>query len=305
MGDNTGIEWTASYKDGIVTPGATWNPIVAYHVETGKRGWFCVHQSDGCRNCYAEKINIRLGNGLAYTRQNLNAVRFQLSPKFDLPRRWARSRKIFVDSMFDPFLDAIPFGLLDPMFAVMAQSPQHTFLLLTKNPKRMREYLSDPERPEWVGQAGQAMGWCHANTAGRWPLPNVWLGVSTERQKEADERIPELLATPAAERFISYEPALGPLSIEQYLKALSWVIAGGESGQQARLSHPEWFRSLRDQCQAAAVPYFFKQWGSYAYREASPVDRGISIGNGLVAIKMSKHETGAVLDGREWREFPA
>jgi protein gp37 len=215
MADNTGIEWTASVdpETGEVIAGATWNPIIAYHEETGKRGWFCVHKSPGCKNCYAEKINIRLGNGLEYIAQNLSKVRFALAPKFDQPMKWKRSRKIFVDSMFDLFLEGIPDELIDTCFAIMSQSPQHTFLVLTKCADRMHAYLSHSDRQDLIDEAGCKLGWCHSNVQGRWPLPNVWLGVSTERQEEANERIPKLLATSAAKRFISYEPALGPLDL--------------------------------------------------------------------------------------------
>jgi protein gp37 len=311
MGETTSIEWTASFIDGKVVPGASWNPIVAYHRETGKRGWFCVHASEGCRNCYAERLNLRLGNGLAYTAQNLEHVRFELAPKFDQPMKWKRPRKIFVDSMFDPFLDAINFGLLDPVFAVMAESPEHTFLLLTKNPKRMRLYVSDPQRPYWIAHSARTMGWRGSIAGDVWPLPNVWLGVSTERQKEANERIPELLKTPAAKRFISYEPALGPVDIKRIqlsetlfldarygthsghishaplppkLPGLNWAISGAESGPGARPSDVEWFRAMKNDCADTygAVAYFHKQEVRNGYKISTPT-----------------------LDGQQWVQFPA
>jgi protein gp37 len=286
---DTDIEWADK----------VWNPIAAYHRETGKRGWFCVHQSEGCRFCYAERINKRLGNGLDYTAQNLEKVRFEIAPNIAAPMRWRKPSRIFVDSMFDPFLDGISFDFMDPIFAVMANAPHHTFLLLTKNPKRMREYITSPGRLDEIDEASH--GWlARGINPSNWPLPNVWLGVSTERQKEARERIPELLATPAHIRFISYEPALGPLNLvnvpvsdsttvtRNYLTGefyncafatpqgqtgtmtvsansrISWVIAGGESGPGARPAHPSWFRSMKWQCHRSGAKYFFKQWGAFA-----------------------------------------
>jgi protein gp37 len=163
-----------------------------------------------------------------------------------------------------------------------------------------------------------------------WPLPNVWLGVSTERQQEADERIPHLLATPAAKRFISAEPLLGPLDLSQYLYRLEWLIAGGESGQGARPPHPDWARSLRDQCKAAGVPYFWKQWGEWA--PSSSLSLELRLNRETVSVlpdgavrewqpdfpesrltspqmasmtRVGKKRAGAQLDGREHREFPA
>lgn len=329
MGDKTSIEWTARVnpETGEITPGASWNPIVAYNIETGKRGWFCVHASEGCRNCYAEQLNVFRGNGLAYTAQNLNKIRFELAPKFAAPMHWHRPRTIFIDSMFDLFLEAVPKHFIDAVFAVMAQCPQHLFLLLTKNPKRMREYISSPFAYDAVDDFALAQGWMMSKTPEEWPLPNVWLGVSAERQKEADERIPELLDSPAAKRFISYEPALGPLNITAYLLLLDWVISGGESGLRARPPHPDWFRDVRDQCALFRKPFHFKQWG--AWQNGSNYSGGqdfIVLNDGRFArctdefdqetqnrwpdfrstmmAKVGKHASGALLDGREWRQFP-
>lgn len=148
------------------------------------------------------------------------------------------------------------------MFAIMAASPHHTFQVLTKRAERMRDYFADIHAvgvriaTRWLPIAG-------FGKAFDLPLPNVWLGVSAERQNEADERIPHLLQTQAAVRFLSAEPLLGPLDIRAYLHGLHWVIAGGESGPGAREMWPAWPRSLRDQCAAADVAYFFKQWGAW------------------------------------------
>ncbi|YBW39306.1 phage Gp37/Gp68 family protein [Nitrobacter sp. TKz-YC01] len=232
--------------------------------------------------------------------------------------------------MSDLFHESVPDEWIDKVFAVMALTPQHTYQCLTKRSARMRRYIDDALGRVIAGTNGDWPGW---------PLPNVWLGVSTERQKEADERIPDLLATPAAVRFISAEPLLGPIDLERVgtldgIRAampeviereergkaktgagsicgaqidavgssgssitffqtpdhmggftaasprqwprLDWVIVGGESGPGARPMHPDWARSLRDQCAAAGVPFFFKQWGEW---EPATEDRGHADGS--------------------------
>ncbi|NWG24569.1 MAG: phage Gp37/Gp68 family protein [Pseudorhodoplanes sp.] len=301
----TTIEWCRN-ADG--TQGVTWNPIRARHRETGKRGWFCVHKSDGCRFCYSEWQNMKGGdsggNGLAYAAQNLAKIEVYLDEKTLLaPLSWRKPRTIFVCSMSDLFGEFVPDAWIDRIFAVMALSPQHTFQVLTKRSERLREYFAKAAPNvlpyEGIRQAVDSiidrvtMGFNINYTK---PLPNVWLGVSAERQKEADERIPDLLATPAAIRFVSCEPLLGPIDLTNIrvqlegksfmtrsaLSArdpldkgspeltLDWVIAGGESGKDARPMHPAWARSLRDQCAAAGVPFFFKQWGEWADQTDSP-----------------------------------
>jgi protein gp37 len=180
--------------------------------------------------------------------------------------------------------------------------------------------LADPDRDELWTEAGK----CKAMQWG-WPLPNVWLGVSVEDQTRAEERIPDLLATPAAKRFLSCEPLLGPMHLRcirfpasnrAFLDAtngrtdypgphahpdlakVDWVICGGESGPNARPMNPGWARLLRDQCQDAGVPFFFKQWGEW---QAGDNDTP----HGLQYYRVGKKAAGAMLDGREWREFPA
>jgi protein gp37 len=238
------------------------------------------------------------------------------------PLRWRRPRRIFVCAHGDLFHDNVPDEWLDRVFAVMALAPQHTFQVLTKRPERMRAYVLaqvhgsrhvtdhvdrwqnaglipkevDPFR-WWIGSPDRPIA-----------LPNVWLGVSVEDQQRADERIPILLATPAAVRWLSCEPLLGPVELDRWLKIhkhwkskdslpsapwhppypkhwyepqalvllgykrpIQWIVAGGESGPGARPMHPDWARSLRDQCAAAAVPFLFKQWGEFA-----PGDHGKS-----------------------------
>jgi protein gp37 len=257
MADNSAIEWTD----------ATWNPIRARNLKTGKKGWHCEHASTGCEHCYSEGFNKRLGTGLPFKPGHRADIEIFLDENvLTQPLRWKKPRMIFVCSMTDLFADFVPDEWIDKMFAVMALCPQHTFQLLTKRAKRMRDYMTRGgptlQTLAEVPQVGQ--GIMTANTD--WPLPNVWLGVSTERQEEADERIPLLLRTPAAVRFISSEPLLGPIDMHLWMltnPAIDWVIAGGESGPHARPMHPGWARDLRKQCRAASVPFFFKQWGEY------------------------------------------
>ncbi|HEX5321149.1 MAG TPA: phage Gp37/Gp68 family protein [Stellaceae bacterium] len=324
MADGTGIEWAD----------ATWNPIRARDRDTGKIGWFCTHASDGCRFCYAETFNHRLGTGIAYRAQDAARIEIFIDEKIlAQPLHWHRPRKIFTLSMSDLFGEFVPDALIDRVFAIMALAPQHNFLVLTKRARRMREYVSDEQTPYRIARESDAL-----SSAGalEWPLPNCWKGVSVEDQPRADERIPELLATPAAKRFVSCEPLLGPtgldlipvagtFGIEPAIAELDWVIAGGESGPGARPMHPDWARSLRDQCVAAGVPFFFKQWGEWhpceIYDDCGPCypmpghapfdswtaplfapdDRG----PGWNWRRLGKKAAGRRLDGREWSEMPA
>jgi len=321
MSDKTTIEWTD----------ATWNPI------TG-----CTVVSEGCRNCYAAELAAtRLKNhpsrsGLA-RRNKAGVAQFTGDVRFneawlDQPMRWQKPRRIFVCAHGDLFHESVPDEWIDRVFAVMAQAQQHTFQVLTKRPERMRSYLS--------------MFRAH-------PVPNVWLGVSIEDQETADERIPLLLGTPAAKRFISAEPLLGQIDLKQLRREngsevttisalagtwqiidgdeyhgghenkLDWVIVGGESGPNARPMHPEWVRSLRDQCAAANVPFFFKQWGEWigvdttwnGSNEWMIFDRHGNMdipdhrwpdetAAEVAIIKVGKKAAGALLDGVMHREFP-
>lgn len=261
MGDKTGIEWTE----------ATLNPV------TG-----CTKVSAGCDNCYAETFAERWRGTPGHYFENGFDV--QLRPdKLELPLRWKRPRRIFVNSMSDLFHDQVPDEYIAKVFAVMAVARRHTFQVLTKRHGRMRSMLSKQSFPElvttwaWRIHAGAALGLPHGNssysrTAVAWPLPNVWLGCSAENQQWADIRIPALLDTPAAVRWVSAEPLLGPLDLSRFLEGddekydvppLSWIVTGGESGPGARPMHPDWARSLRDQCQKAGVPFLFKQWGEW------------------------------------------
>lgn len=257
MADKTAIEWTD----------ATWNPVVG-----------CSKVSEGCRNCYAMSVahrNAAMGSerysGLTEKRPSgveWNGTVRTVSQALDQPLRWKRPRRIFVNSMSDLFHpDVSPF-FIDRVFAVMETAEQHTFQILTKRPEVMLKYISLYD--EHIRNTGYPQGF-----AGR--FPHVWLGVSVENQKTADERIPLLLQVPAAVRWLSMEPLLGPVNLSQFLRSYSigspgaaptwrsidWVVVGGESGHRARPLHPHWVRSLRDQCKDARVPFLFKQWGEW------------------------------------------
>jgi protein gp37 len=317
MADKSKIEWTD----------ASWNPIRARNKRTGKLGWHCEHATTGCQFCYAENFNHRLGTRLPFKPGHRDDIELFLDEKIlAQPLHWKRARKIFVGSMTDVFADFVPDAWLDRMFAVMALSPPHTFQVLTKRAARMQTYFSD-ERAAKV----------YAKTDGDWPgwpLPNVWLGVSAEQQEQAEDRIPLLLQTPAAVRFISAEPLLGPIDLVwptypgeggyamvgflrdrempdefRYQAAkLDWVIAGGESGSQARPMHPDWVRGLRDQCAASGTAFFFKQWGEWADAEdySSEMQQRLQLigradGNN---VRVGKQRAGRVLDGKTHSEFP-
>ncbi|KQY27212.1 phage Gp37/Gp68 family protein [Rhizobium sp. Root482] len=301
MADGTKIEWTD----------ATWNPI------TG-----CSVVSPGCTNCYAMKwAGTRLKHHpsrAGLTRDSkagpvwTGEVRF--NPGWlDQPLRWKKPRMIFVCAHGDLFAEGVQDAWLDQIFAVMALAPQHTFQVLTKRPERMRDYLTC-HRQELPGpmmaiiENARAMRPDDLYCLTEWPLPNVWLGVSVEDQKRAEERIPILLETPAAIRWISAEPLLGPIYIPEFMPnplwnslksweqpTLDWIVAGGESGGDARPMNPLWPRSLRDQCAAADIPYLFKQWGNF---------RPCSDANGPYMLRVTKAEAGRLLDGIEHNGFP-
>ncbi|MFD0437056.1 phage Gp37/Gp68 family protein [Streptomyces chartreusis] len=289
----TTIEWTDE----------VWNPT------TG-----CDRISPGCDNCYALTMAKRL-KGMGQAKYQTDGDPRTSGPGFGLavhpdtltePLRWKKPRRIFVNSMSDLFHARVPREFLVQVFAVMAATPQHTYQILTKRPDRAARILTDLCRcgaghppgehfrssMEWAATShsptyvpGLEAGIYHRSG---WPLPNVWLGTSVEDQKRADLRIPALLETPAAVRFLSCEPLLGPVDLKRAVRTMGserghgltmsfvhaggccrkfhgidWVIVGGESGHRARAMHPDWARSLRDQCEQAEVPFFFKQWGEW------------------------------------------
>lgn len=246
------IEWTNE----------TWNPV------TG-----CTKVSPGCDHCYAERITERFHGKGSFAEVKLH------DDRLSAPLRWSKPRMVFVNSMSDLFHDKVPDEFIARVFAVMAVTPQHNYQILSKRHGRMRSLLtSDKFRDQCAGISDGPLIW----TDFTWPLPNVWLGVSVEDQKRADLRIPALLDTPAAVRFLSCEPLLGPVDLSGWLSCLSsvvneetdewapglsWVIVGGESGPGARTMNVEWARALRDQCAKAGVPFFFKQAGSVLARQ--------------------------------------
>jgi protein gp37 len=257
---STSIEWTQ--RPG--TKGETWNPLRAEHRETGQKGWHCEHVSEGCRNCYAEGMNSWRGTGLDYLpthRQEGGPVRVFLDERaLALPLRWKAPRTIFVCSMTDLYGAWHSNADIDRVFGVMALSPQHTFIVLTKRPERMREYLTDADGKARVG-AIAGFGASAARIPGRrdhapgvmeWPLPNVWLGVSVENQPTANERVPLLLDTPAAVRLVSYEPALGAVEFGKWL-AWGGSIICPRCGER-HLDEGEWENRLHrtHQCQHCA-----------------------------------------------------
>ncbi len=244
MGEISRIEWTD----------ATWNPV------TG-----CTKVSQGCKNCYAERDWARLVHLPAYHGRAFTDVECH-PERLDQPSRWKRPRRVFVNSMSDIFHPAVPFEFIEQVHDVIRECAQHIFQILTKRPDRMLAF--------WKWRKAVYLANAYTST----PPRNAWYGVSVEDQLTADERIPLLLQTPAAVRWISAEPLLGPVSLvvpfdgakvdsavgaKPGIHALDWVVAGGESGPKARPSHPDWFRSLRDQCRAAGVPFLFKQWGEW------------------------------------------
>lgn len=270
MSDSSKIEWTD----------ATWNPV------TG-----CTKVSPGCDRCYAETLAERFrGVPGHYFEQGFDVV---LRPeRLDQPMRWKKPRRVFVNSMSDLFHEQVPDDYIVTVFTRMWWSPQHTFQVLTKRHGRMRSLV--PRIEERLREMESDLDLLDATTSLRWPLPNVWLGVSVEDQKRADLRIPALLDTPAAVRFLSCEPLLGPVDLaavdgmnvlrgddtgyENGLHwvdgpTIHWVIVGGESGPGARPMDPAWARQLRDQCTNAGVPYFFKQAGAVLAREWGCSDR--------------------------------
>ncbi|MFM9589818.1 DUF5131 family protein [Streptomyces scabiei] len=311
MSESSKIEWTDS----------TWNVV------TG-----CEKVSPGCDNCYAETFAERWRGIPGHHFESGFDVTLR-PERMMLPLKWRKPKRIFVNSMSDLFHKDVPDAYIAEVFSVMARTPQHTYQVLTKRHGRMRSLLSRPSFRDSLAHLAD------------WPLPNVWLGVSVEDQKRADLRIPALVDTPAAVRFLSCEPLLGPVWISDHIwqecpccegeghdeacarcadshcdsghiRKLHWVIVGGESGRGARPMAPQWATSIRDQCKQHHVPFLFKQWGEYAptgYLVIGGTSKGVllagdpvdDLGHRVELARVGKKKAGRELDGRTWDEFPA
>ena len=322
---DTKIEWATK----------VWNPV---------RG--CSPVSEGCRNCYAMKQAHRFsGPGKPY--KGLTVIgphgprwngKVRLVPEvLDAPLHWRKPQRVFVDSMGDPFHEKVPPGFLRAMMqsALLAIKERgHTFIFITKRAGRMLWYLNAEADTVFQGYLAHE--------------PRMQFGVSVENQPTADERIPKLLQCPVATRIVSYEPSLGAVDFTQIqagnlilnslvylrlfaeeslsdLRRVDQIIAGGESGPGARPPHPDWFRSARDKCQDARIPFFFKQWGEwapvvrplrYAHKGESTrlgfwdgdgnwrVGGDTAIPGEILMNRVGKKAAGRLLDGREWNEYP-
>ena len=277
MSKATKIEWCTT----------TWNPV------TG-----CSKVSEGCRHCYAEALSLRFGRSQKPWTHPFAMENVVLHPeRLDHPFRWRDQRIVFVNSMSDLYHELVPFEFIDRVFDVMAATPRHTFQVLTKRPKQMLAWFG------WRNQISES------GTGERYEAPgNVWLGVSVEDMRAARWRIPELMAVPSRVRFLSCEPLLGPLNLRIWLDpqtarcrqcageplaadctcachsrgGVNWVIVGGESGPRHRPMDGDWAQDVRDQCNDAGVPFFFKQWGG-----------------------LHSKAGGRELDGRIWDEMPS
>jgi len=254
------IEWTQQ----------TWNPVYG-----------CTRKSLACKHCYAETTTSEhagdWGQGYAADGAWTGKVEVQ-ADRLPQPFTWAEPKRVFVNSYSDLFHETLAKDQIDRVFAVMALAPEHTFQILTKRPKQMQEYISDPATPGRIEAAMAAFAMikppCKIDA---WPLKNVWLGVTAENQKEADRRIPLLLQTPAALRFVAAEPLLDKvdLKVGEWLPAnggdaasgegankLDWIVGGGEFGAGATACQPDWARAIRDQCAEAGTPFFWNHFGA-------------------------------------------
>lgn len=318
------IEWT----------GKTWNPIVGCSVAT-----------PGCTNCYAMSMAHRLASNPATPQYHGTTQMSRGGPVFTgkialaetiltKPLRTKKPTTWFVNSMGDLFHENAPCDWIDQVFAVMALCPQHTFQVLTKRAARMRDYFAGHDLLERIGHAAHKIDWRAtqrelliqgsdediAPSPPIWPLPNVWLGVSAEDQRRANERIPHLLQTPAVCRFTSAEPLLGPVDLTQVIyddviainamtgeagvpvahkpvgAKVDWVIVGGESGHKARPMHPDWARKVAADCLHHDTPFFFKQWGEWGPDTGPAPD-------GKDPIMLGKARC-AAWDGGKWETYP-
>jgi len=309
---DTRIEWAD----------VVWNPV------TG-----CTPMPPGCDNCYAARMAPRLAGRFGYDKEDPFRPTFH-EDRLEEPARWRKPRRVFVCSMGDLFHGKISDAQVLAVFQAMGRrrGAGHVFHVLTKRPERMRDLVL-----RWI-EDGVTF---HEGCTGRLPW-YVWLGVSVERQVEADHRIPYLLETPAFRHFVSVEPMLREMTLARWVPnrqrlarecagavecehghdvcpecdpvGLDWVVAGGETGPRARPAHPDWFRRLRDECVAAGVPFFLKSRGVWLPWDPSKPVRGVvhvgrdgAVGQdptGLSVPMVKTGKAGAALDGREWREVP-
>lgn len=288
-------------QTGINYVDLTWNPI------TG-----CTPKSAGCENCWARRMAARqvqiLADGSRVGKNGYDTddpFRVTLRPeRLEQPLHRKKPRRIAVCFMGDLFHEEVPDEWLDEVFATMAHQrcEQHTFLLLTKRPKRMADYLRADRRTELIDCLA-VMGDERSDL--RVPPVNVQLGVSVEDQPAAKERIPQLLKCKAAVRYISLEPMLGPVDLRPWLDGLQGVILGGESGPGARPMHPDWVRPVRDQCQTAGVPFCFKQWGEWiARRHGTEWAPSYLSWAERFFLRVGKKKAGRLLDGVVHDEWP-
>lgn len=304
MAENTKIEWCDH----------TFNPWIG-----------CTKVSEGCQFCYAEALMDKRYGKVEWGPQGVRVRTSEANWK--KPFKWNREAKekgiryrVFCASLADVFEEKPDQPELDEwradLFDLIVNTPHLDWLLLTKRPENVNHMI------ERVTGFSDAEMWFYA-------LDNVWVGTSVENQEQADLRIPHLLAIPAAVRFLSMEPLLGPVDLFKFMNYVNetddigltaegfdpefhWVIVGGESGQNARPMHPDWVRSIRDQCNAAGVPFFFKQWGEWAptgqredgERYATIMRPWLDAGDSQAVLKIGKKRAGRLLDGRPWDEFP-
>lgn len=277
MGDSK-IEWTDK----------VWNPV------TG-----CVKVSAGCAHCYAERQMNRFEPGRKFTDVQLHERRL------DYPLQWSKPSMIFVNSQSDLFQDAVPDSFIANVFSVMYHASHHQFQVLTKRPQRALEWFDKVKTDRTVSYHsydGIIVGGMD------WPPPNVWIGVSVEDQKSADERLPIAEKIPAALRFISVEPLIDEIDLMPHLNGdFHWVIVGGESGPKARPAYPRWVRSIRDDCADQGIPFMFKQWGNN--EPIIPTQEGVRHSESIpppIQFKThrSKKTAGRLLDGVLHDEFP-
>lgn len=310
MSGKSSIEWTSS----------TWNPSIG-----------CDIVSPGCTNCYAMRQARRLASNPVLKPNRYRGttkpskkgpvwtgvVRMASRDTILKPLSWRKPSLIFVNSMSDVFHPSLKASEVAQIFAVMALGKQHVYQVLTKRPDVMLAFVTNPSTPASVELAMQAIK--PGSKVPEWPLKNVWMGTSVEDQRRARERIKMLLQVPAAVRFLSMEPLLGEVLLEDELtkadwKKLHWIIVGGESGPNARPMHPVWARKIRDACAKHGVQFFFKQVGSNAWVKDGKAAEFLAVGGRLGVsrgdgsdqgiLRGSKKSGGRKLDGKLHEAMP-